>query len=168
MKSTSAPAMMPAGAHAGPALRDIHMPPPPSWWPLAPGWWMLAGVLLILLVVLAWLVWRWRRRRRAWAAIAVELNALESRYQADQQTAPLAAGLSQLLRRVVLRCGGDAHLQGDDWHAELARLAPDAPSPALLDAMCSAQYRPQAVLDGVASIAACRHWLRKAMRGAHA
>ncbi|MBP6325901.1 MAG: DUF4381 domain-containing protein, partial [Dokdonella sp.] len=23
----------------GPQLRDIHLPPDPSWWPPAPGWW---------------------------------------------------------------------------------------------------------------------------------
>ena len=26
---------------AGPVLRDIHLPPEPSWWPPAPGWWIL-------------------------------------------------------------------------------------------------------------------------------
>ena len=25
-------------------LRDVHVPPAPSWWPPAPGWWLLAGV----------------------------------------------------------------------------------------------------------------------------
>ena len=44
----------------GPALRDIHLPPPPSWWPPAPGWWLLAA----LLVVLAWLASRWLWSRR--------------------------------------------------------------------------------------------------------
>lgn len=164
----SATRAVPAGGHAGPVLRDIHMPPPPSWWPLAPGWWMLAGALLVLLAVLIWLAWRWQRRRRAWAAVAVELDALDARYRTDHATASLAAGLSQLLRRAVMRCGGDAHLQGAAWHAELGRLAPDLLSPTLIEGLAIAQYRPQATLDGDAAIDACRRWLRKTMRRAHA
>ena len=31
-------------------LRDIHLPPEPSWWPPAPGWWLLALLLVIYLV----------------------------------------------------------------------------------------------------------------------
>ena len=43
-------AMMPTSAHVpapppGPQLRDIHLPPAPSWWPPAPGWWVLAALL---------------------------------------------------------------------------------------------------------------------------
>ena len=34
-------------AASGPDLRDIHLPPTPSWWPPAPGWWLLAIVVLI-------------------------------------------------------------------------------------------------------------------------
>ena len=43
-------------------LRDIHLPPPVSWWPLAPGWWLLLGTLLLLTAIAFWL---WRRRRRS-------------------------------------------------------------------------------------------------------
>lgn len=163
-----APPIAPTGTHAGPTLRDIHMPPPPSWWPLAPGWWIVAGVVAVALAVLIWCVWRWRRRRRAWATIAREMNTLAGRYREQHAAAELAAGLSQLLRRAVLHRGGDAHLSGEDWHAELTRLAPDVLSPALVDEIASAQYRPNATLDGEFAIDACQRWLRKAMRRAHA
>ena len=43
---------------AGPALRDIHLPGDPSWWPPAPGWWMLALLLVAAHLVLV------RRRER--------------------------------------------------------------------------------------------------------
>ncbi|HAZ78530.1 MAG TPA: hypothetical protein DCX08_01220 [Porticoccaceae bacterium] len=37
-------------------LRDIHLPEPISWWPLAPGWWILVlstmGLLIWLIIVL--------------------------------------------------------------------------------------------------------------------
>lgn len=40
-------------------LRDIHLPPPVSWWPPAPGWWILA-----LLAAFSCLMLGYRLRRR--------------------------------------------------------------------------------------------------------
>ena len=37
-------------------LRDIHLPPEPSWWPPAPGWWLLAAILVAAIVVLTPLI----------------------------------------------------------------------------------------------------------------
>jgi len=34
-------------------LRDIHLPEPISWWPLAPGWWIL---IIASCLLLAWLI----------------------------------------------------------------------------------------------------------------
>jgi hypothetical protein len=47
----SEPTTMPGMDQADPLaqLRDIHLPEPVSWWPLAPGWWVLALLLLLML-----------------------------------------------------------------------------------------------------------------------
>jgi len=47
-------------------LRDVQLPPAPSWWPPAPGYLMIGGVLLLLLVAMAFLWWQRRRRRQRW------------------------------------------------------------------------------------------------------
>lgn len=33
-------------------LKDIHLPDPISWWPLAIGWWLLLAIIIILAAVL--------------------------------------------------------------------------------------------------------------------
>ena len=40
-----------AVATQGPVLRDIHLPPDPSWWPPAPGWWMLAALVVTIATI---------------------------------------------------------------------------------------------------------------------
>ena len=85
-------------ASTGPVLRDIHLPPAPSWWPPAPGWWLLAALALLTIVVLAW---QWRRqhrlrqRRRQWLG---ELDRHAQRH-ARIDVDPAALGLE--LRRWV-------------------------------------------------------------------
>jgi hypothetical protein len=50
-------------------LRDIHLPDPVSWWPIAPGWWIVIGLFAGGLIFLArHLTLRYRRnlyRRQA-------------------------------------------------------------------------------------------------------
>jgi len=80
-------------------LRDIHLPPAPSWWPPAPGWWALgAGVLCALAF------WFWWRRRAHGSAIDVarrELDALRER-ALREDARPLLQELSILLRRLAV------------------------------------------------------------------
>ncbi|MCA0395266.1 MAG: DUF4381 family protein [Proteobacteria bacterium] len=91
-------------------LRDIHEPPPPSWWPPAPGWWIVAGVLLL---VLAWLAWR--RWRRVHARRMAERTFDEAVAAAPTPAARVAA-MSDLLRRAArLRDPAADRLDGDAW-----------------------------------------------------
>jgi hypothetical protein len=82
-------------------LRDIHMAPPPEFWPPAPGWWVL-GVLAIVLFTLAtvWLYRRYRlyRQRQRVLAELDQLRALDKKQQAVEFT----TAVSTLLRRVAL------------------------------------------------------------------
>lgn len=144
------------------ALRDIHLPPDPSWWPPAPGWWLLALATLVLLAVGASLGWRWRRRRRACRRVLAEVTRLETAH-ADDET--LALGLHQLLRRTVRRYDADAVRQrGEPWRRALARVPVQ---PATLDVLMRLEqrlYQPVAAFDRAAALAATREWLQAAWR----
>jgi hypothetical protein len=91
-------------------LRDIHEPPAPPWWPPAPGWWLL--LLFALLVCAALGYWRYRKRRRQKAILALFDDALS---QAQSPAAQVAA-MSELLRRAARRHNAGADkLHGDEW-----------------------------------------------------
>ncbi len=99
-------------------LRDIRLPEPIGWWPLAPGWWALIAVAL--LIVLATAVWSiLRRRTRRFAALR-ELDGLRAQLQTGDGT--VAADLAALVRRVALSARGNhlARLSDRDWAAALA------------------------------------------------
>lgn len=56
-------------------LRDIHMPADTTgFWPLAPGWWAL---IVLLLALLGWLLWRFIKRQQLQRHIKSALNELE-------------------------------------------------------------------------------------------
>ena len=108
--------MDPKLAAALESLRDIHLPAPVSFWPLAVGWWALAAVVAM---TAATLVWAFRRHRRSVRRLALrELAVLESRYGAADQRVALAVSLTTLIRRVALRLStrsGVAALHGEAW-----------------------------------------------------
>jgi hypothetical protein len=77
-------------------LRDIHLPPPVSWWPPAPGWWALLALALIA-AGLSYAIYL-RRRRGRWRALALEELA-RLRGAAPQL---VLSELSVLMRRVAI------------------------------------------------------------------
>ncbi len=85
------------------ALRDIHLPPAPSWWPPAPGWWVLFGMFCLVLFV-ACVTYRRVRRRRVWQAqILAEIPALAARYPDDDVAYALCTASTASSRRTPLR-----------------------------------------------------------------
>ena len=156
--------LLPASS-PGPQLRDIHLPPAPSWWPPAPGWWLL--VVLLLAAMLAG-VWWWRRHRRTLRQrrqVLGELDRLARQHQHDGDGLALASALHQLLRRVARRHDALAGQQrGDAWRRTLARVPVDAATLERLLALDQQIYRPPTAFDHAAAIAAVRRWLRLALK----
>jgi len=99
-------------------LRDLHLPDPVGWWPLAPGWWF---ILLLLGVALGYLTWRayqrWRRNAPRRFALR-ELARYEVEYLEHRNPVTLGKQLSELLRRGMLAYaprGDVAGLTGESW-----------------------------------------------------
>lgn len=156
----AAPLSAPAN---GPVLRDIHLPPDPSWWPLAPGWWAIAVLIVLAVCVVAWMSWRRRRWRRRIDAVMADIEALEQCHAGQPEA--LAAALHQWLRRAARIYDTQAiHHRGDSWRDCLARVPVDASTLDRLMTLETAMYRPSAgvEMDGVAD--AVRRWLSLALK----
>ena len=165
MNMAGLPASPSSVAPPGPALRDIHLPSSPSWWPPAPGWWALGVLLLSVLLGAAWLVWRRRVAARARRRVLAEVDRLLERYRQDHAGAALAGGLHQLLRRVARRHdAAAAHQRGDAWRRTLARMPVDAATLDRLQSLEQAIYRPASSFDHEAAASAVRQWLQLALR----
>jgi len=140
-------------------LRDIHQPEPHFWWPPAPGWWLLAGLALGLL---AFGLWRRRRRRALRRAALAELRRIQTSGASPRRQ---AAEVEMLLRRVALARRPRAQvapLQGEEWLRCLDRLGDTqafsrGPGRALL----RAPWDPKAPADLEALLALARLWLEK-------
>ena len=145
-------------------LRDIHLPATVNWWPLAWGWWLLSAIAAT--AVLLYVVWRWRRRRRAnrpSSLALLEVQALSRRYESGENAAVIIAELSVLLRRVALSYfprAQVASMTGDAW---LRWLDGCAGEPLFAKtqgaALNSAPYQKQAAADAQALLQASRRWL---------
>ncbi len=147
-------------------LRDIHLPPPVSWWPPAPGWWALTALLLLALGLGLWLLRRRRRNRWRRRALA-ELTQLRT---ADD--ALLLRGLSVLLRRVAISRFPQAEvaaLTGEAWLEFLDLTLGDDDSAFRSGAgrvLIVGPYAAAAEVDAPALLALCERWLRKVPGGA--
>ncbi len=99
-------------------LRDLHLPDPIGWWPLAPGWWF---VILLAIGILGYLVWRAYQRWRYNAARRLalrELKRYEAEYLEHRDPVRLGRQVSELLRRAMLAYaprGDVAGLTGEAW-----------------------------------------------------
>ena len=99
-------------------LKDIHLPPPVSFWPPAPGWWILAVLLISSLFFGGvWFYRRHKKRKPKTEALRI-LKDLQILYLNSQDEVTSLRSLSNLLRRTALTFHDKdavASLQGSSW-----------------------------------------------------
>jgi len=99
-------------------LRDLHLPDPIGWWPLAPGWWIL---LVLAMTGLGWLLlktWRMRQFNAPRRYAMEEFATVEAEYLLHRNPVVLGRQLSELLRRGMLAYAPRhevAGLTGETW-----------------------------------------------------
>ena len=108
-------------------LRDLHLPDPIGWWPLAPGWWV---IIVLALFGLGWLIrkaWRQHRFNAPRRFAMRELERAEAAFLQHGNAVTLGRQVSELLRRAMLayaprhEVGG---LTGESWLRWLDRDLP--------------------------------------------
>ncbi|AWH18993.1 DUF4381 domain-containing protein [Stenotrophomonas sp. ZAC14D2_NAIMI4_7] len=117
-------------------LRDVALPPAPSWWPPAPGWLMVMAAVLAVLAVIVVIVVRRHRRRQRW------LHAFDTELRAAANAPAELAVIAGLLRRAARQAQpGSEALQDAAWWTRVD------PHNALPDAqrtlLAEGPYRPQ-------------------------
>lgn len=154
----------PAAAPQGPELRDIHLPPDPSWFPPAPGWWILAALLIALLVWLFRIVRKRVRKRRWLAALQAEVAHIATDHTAHNDPRKTTAAISKLLRRAALRLDSRAAAyQGDEWLAWLdARGNTTDFTEGSGNVLIDAPWRRVPYVDVDGLLATTRNWLARA------
>jgi len=132
-------------------LRDVQLPPAPSWWPPAPGYLMIGGVVLLLLVVAAFFWWRRRRRRQRW------LQLFDQELASTADAAAELAAIAGLLRRAARQAQpGSESLRDDAWWQ---RVDPQGTLPeARRSLLAEGAYRPRVDVNEVAAV---RRWARE-------
>jgi len=98
-------------------LRDIHLPEPISWWPIASGWWLLLACS-VLLVVIIFFIKKAHKKKQLNREINSEIKIIKTQFGNTKNKHELAQSLSVLLRRSSISFYAEkevAGLTGEQW-----------------------------------------------------
>ena len=145
-------------------LRDIHLPEPVSWWPPSLGWILLA-VLLPVLSVAGYYLYRHFRKQTALKTAGKILFSIRS--EPNQDRLQTLVAVSALLRRIAISTAprtNAASLTGPAWLAYLDASLPDKPfSQGVGRCLADAQYRQTAPADTDLDelFKLCERWIKQ-------
>lgn len=105
-------------------LRDLHLPEPIGWWPLAPGWWVIIALAVVAAAYVLRLLLKKHSRSAARRHALKQLATLTRDFEQHGDVVAFSRAMSELLRRTMLAYAPRsdvAGLTGDEWLAWLDR-----------------------------------------------
>ncbi|ARM34226.1 DUF4381 domain-containing protein [Legionella longbeachae] len=99
-------------------LKDIHLPTPIGWWPLAPGWYVVIALMVLIFIFVFYWIYKNHRNAKAKNCALILLMNYQKEYEKEHNVALTSARISELLRRVALVYyprGEVASLHGENW-----------------------------------------------------
>ncbi|KTD19803.1 DUF4381 domain-containing protein [Legionella londiniensis] len=145
-------------------LRDIHLPPPVGWWPLAPGWYVLALILLLMLFFFLICLYRAYCYGQAKRQALKLLAKYKKLHQEEQNSQLTSARISELLRRVALVYyprSQVASLKGDDWLSFLQSTAKQVDFNEVREELLILPYQARQERDLEGLFKAAEIWIRQ-------
>ncbi|MTI15395.1 DUF4381 domain-containing protein [Sansalvadorimonas verongulae] len=100
------------------ALEPNILPAPIGFWPPAVGWWIVAGLALLLILVLAYALWRWYKSNVYRREAVRQLTAIQQSYTTHKSASRLVQQYNHLLKAVALQRYPReqvASLHGNEW-----------------------------------------------------
>ena len=157
--------MNPSAANQ-PELRDIHLPDPVSWWPLAPGWW-ISILLIIGLTVAAKIlipkIIKIIKHQPARKLAIKEFKNIQAQYHLQKNEQALIQSLSKLLRRICMTYEtreNTAGLTGEAWIEKLNTINPKMVLSAEFSrALLAAPYQNQYQFNSQDLLQQCENWI---------
>jgi len=99
-------------------LRDLHLPPPINWWPLAPGWWVLGACTIFVLLFASWRAWRQHQQNKPYAHALKTLNIGFADWQQSRDSHAYTEQAACVLRQLAIHSAGRqqvSRLHGKHW-----------------------------------------------------
>ena len=160
---------LPASPHAQALgqLRDIHLPEPISWWPLAPGWYVIGSLAVITILAILYFIVRYYKNTRAKRQALRLLTAYRQQYQEEGNSQLSAARVSELLKRVALVYfprAKVASLQGNEWISFLNNSSKGLDFEQVCTELLDVPYQPMRPHDLNLLFQMAHQWIRQRRR----
>ncbi len=146
-------------------LKDIHLPDPVSWWPLALGWWVLLLLMLMIIALGIYFYIRSQQQTRQEIIVEQALQHFDTLQTQSLSNKTLIIELSALLRRTAISLYGRekiANLAGKNWLLFLNQYgSTKAFTEGVGQVFADQPYRPEVNYHRQALLGLTHDWLKK-------